>query len=185
MKKVICLLTLIVFAYVADAQVEIYGRHTDDGKVAPDLNIFVTKRISEKFDFTYFGLVEKNFSQSQVGFMCSPKSWLVTGMSVGIENSSTIYRFGVSCILHDSLNTMIFLVEKGDGSNNFWYKCMLLHQMSDVVTIGLVPGWRYQGSGIYMGYDIKKLDAVVWVVPAIDFEFKERKLMFGINIKIQ
>ncbi len=60
----ILFLLMIVFVSSANAQLEVYGRYTKNGKVEPDVNIFGVKKISEKINLTYFALVEEKWSEA-------------------------------------------------------------------------------------------------------------------------
>ena len=90
MKNLIIAIALIVISISVSAQVEVYGRYTLGGTVEPNINIFGTKKISDKLNLTYFALVEETWSETLVGFAYAPTKWLEIGLSAGVEHNPAI-----------------------------------------------------------------------------------------------
>ncbi|MFZ2205383.1 MAG: hypothetical protein WAV23_02235 [Minisyncoccia bacterium] len=183
MKKLIMVLICSFTAVVAHSQVEIFGRYTLDGKVEPDINIFGTKKISEKFNLTYFALIEEQWSEGLIGFSYAPKSWLELGLSAGVEHNPAILRFGGSIWIGKGKTSLLILGEQGSGKDNYWYKTVLAYKTSDHLTLGAIA-WRFHGVGPIVSYTPKKSNVTIWLSPAYDIESKAKRLIAGLAIKI-
>lgn len=184
MKKTICLFVMTFLAITLYAQVEVYTRINTDRTIEPDLNIYGTKKISSKMKFTYFALLEENWSEGLLGCEYSPTSWISLGLSTGIEHNPTIYRFAGSLWIGKGKMSLLSLCEKGDGSDNYWYKTVAGYKHSDMWTIGAVA-WRYHGVGPIVKYTPKKSDLTLWVMPAYDTESRTKRAIVGLSLKIQ
>lgn len=183
MKNLIITLALVVVSLSVSAQVEVYGRYTSGGTVEPNINIFGVKKISEKFNLTYFALVEEKWSEALVGFDYSVKKWLSVGLSAGIEHNPAILRFGGSIWMGKGKTSFLALLEQGKGKDNYWYKISLTRELSETVSLGAMA-WRFHGVGPIVKYTPKKSDLTFWTLPAYDPEFKAKRLMVGVSIKI-
>lgn len=181
--KIVSFVVLFFVCVSIQAQVEVYGRYTSGGKVEPDINIFGTKEINNKINFTYFALLEKKWGESYIGISYSPKSWMSVGVGAGIEQNSALYRFGGSFWFGHERNSLLILWEKGDGTDNYWYKTVLSHRASDKLTFGAVA-WRFHGVGPIVKYTPNKSNLTFWVLPVYDFEFKAKRLVLGVSRKI-
>ena len=182
MKKFIAIFSVFTFySLVATAQLDSYIRFTEGAKPAFNINYFGVKKISEKVNLTYFGLVEKNWSEALVGVSYSPATWMSVGASTGIEHGSSI-RLGGSLWFGKGKNSLLLLGEKGSGSDNYWYRANLYHKFSEKFTLG-ATAIRFHGVGPNLRYTVKKLNATLWLMPAYDFEFKVSRLMTGVNVK--
>ncbi|QQR50266.1 hypothetical protein IPF86_04305 [Candidatus Nomurabacteria bacterium] len=188
MKKLFIFLAIVKYLFLplfVSGQVQVYGRYTLDGTIEPDVNVFISKPFSDssKFSFTSFTLVEQNWAEALVGLSYSPKSWLNIGLSAGIEHNPALYRFAGSVWLGKDRSSLLFLWEKGDGNDNYWYKTTALYDISTKVSLGAIA-WRFHGIGPVAIYNVRKLDSKFWVMPAHDFEFNENRVMFGVDIGI-
>ena len=183
MKNLIIALALVFASISLSAQVETYGRYTVGGTVEPNINIFGVKKISEKLNLTYFGLVEEKWSEALIGFDYSVKKWLSLGLSAGVEHNPAILRFGGSIWMGKGKTSLLALVEQGKGKDNYWYKINLSRSLFETVSIGAMA-WRFHGLGPIVKYTPKKSDLTFWVLPAYDIEFKAKRLMVGVAIKI-
>lgn len=183
MKNLIIILILVVVSISASAQVEVYGRYTSGGTIEPNINIFGTKKISDKLNLTYFALVEEKWSEALVGFAYAPKKWLELGLSSGVEHNPAILRFGGSIWVGKGKNSLLVLLEQGKGKDNYWYKAKLSRNLSETISIGAMA-WRFHGLGPIVKYTPKKSDLTFWILPAYDPEFKAKRLMVGVSIKI-
>lgn len=182
MKKIIALL-LISLPLLATAQLEVYGRYTVGESIAPDINFFGTKKISDKVNLTAFFLVEEKFSEALIGVSYSPSKYFSIGVSSGIENSPKLLRFGSNVWVGKNNTSLLILGEKGNGKDNYWYKANLFQKLSDKFTIG-ATAWRFHGVGPNARFTIKKLASTLWVMPAYDFEVDKTKVMLGLSIKM-
>ena len=63
MKKYVILLAVLL-PLGAFAQLEIYDRYTPGGKHEPNINYFGSKKLSDRFALTYFGLLEKQWGEA-------------------------------------------------------------------------------------------------------------------------
>ena len=168
---------------LATAQLEVYGRYTIGESVAPNINLFGTKKLSDKANLTAFFLVEEKFSEALVGISYSPSKHLSIGVSGGIENSPKLLRFGSSIWVGKNNTSLLLLGEKGNGKDNYWYKANLFQKLSDKLTVG-ATAWRFHGVGPNVRFTTKKLASTLWMMPAYDFEADKTKVMIGWSIKI-
>lgn len=182
MKK---LFLLVVFAFFSasifsQTQVEVFGKLVE-GTVTPDINVFATKKISEKVSLTAFTLVEEKWSEALVGVTYCPTSNLELGLSAGIEQNEALYRLGGSVWIGSGKTSLLILVEKGDGLDNYWYKSVVNYKVSEDLSVG-ISAWRFHGIGPVLKLAIKDLDCKVWINPAYDLEVNKTKIMLGLDI---
>ncbi len=183
MKKLFVLIILSIFGHSAFSQIEIYGRYTAGGKVEPDINLYGERKLSKKVNLTYFALVESKWSEALVGFSYAPKDWFSVGLSAGVEHNPAVYRTAGSIWMGKKKTSLLVLWEKGDGRDNYWYKTTLSQKLSDEVSLG-ARAWRYHGVGPVFSYAIKKVGVTPWIMPAYDFEYDQKRLIFGVDIKM-
>lgn len=183
MKKIIVLLIVIFFGFKSYSQLEVYARYTEGGKVDPDINLYGTKKISAKWDLTYFALVEQAWSEALVGVSYSPKDWISFGGMVGIEQNPALYRFLGSIWLGKGKKSFLALYEKGNGTDNYWYKITASYEVTEKFTLG-ARAWRYNGVGPVGTLLIKKLGTSVWIMPMYDFEVQKKRVSLGVSIKL-
>ena len=181
--KTLVTLVLIVCALNSYSQIEFYSRYTIGGSVEPDINIYGEKKISPKFNLTYFAMVEEKWSEALVGFSYSPLKWMTVGLSTGIEHNPAIYRFGGSLWLGNPKTNLLSLVEQGKGKDNYWYKICLSKEFLPGFRAGLMA-WRFHGIGPMLNYNPKKSDLTFWILPCHDFEYDADRVIIGVNIKI-
>ena len=183
MKNKILILLLCIISGTVSAQLEMYGRYTENGKVAPDINIFGTKKVTKKVSLTYFTLIEEKWSEALVGVSYSPSDVINFGISAGIEHNPAIYRFGASIYYKKGNTSLLIVGEKGDGNDNYFYKCLLLSKaFSTNLRVGGIA-WRYHGIGPVVDYKLTT-GTNIWAVPAYDKEFRVVRFMLGVSIKI-
>ncbi|MEI6574698.1 MAG: hypothetical protein WCO63_00805 [Bacteroidota bacterium] len=183
MKKVAIIIVVCFCSLVSYAQLEMYGRYIIDGKVEPSFNIYGEKKISSTVNLTYFVVVEEKWSEALIGLSYAPVKWMILGLSTGIENNPSLYRFGASLWLGKNKTSFVLLGEKGDGKDNYWYKICLAYKASEQFTFSAMA-WRYQGIGPLISYMPKKSDLTIWFMPAYDPEIEAKMMMLGINVKI-
>ena len=182
MKKVFVLL-LIPLPFLAQAQLEVYGRYTAHGTVEPNINYNVSKKITQKIALTFFSLVEQNWGEALIGASYSPSTSFTIGASAGIEHGTSNLRYSVSAWKKNGKTSLLVLGELGSGPSNYLYKANLFHQYSNYFTLG-VTAWRFHGTGPNLRLTIPKLSATIWSMPAYDFEAHASKMMIGISINI-
>ncbi|MRG48599.1 hypothetical protein GFS24_26010 [Chitinophaga sp. SYP-B3965] len=182
MKKMLTLL-LILLPFLAQAQLEVYGRYTAGGTVEPNINYFLSKKITQKIALTFFGLVEQKWSEALIGATYSPSSSFSVGASAGIEHGTTSPRFGASIWTGKGKTSFFILGELGSGKENYLYKANLFHKYTDRFTLGLTA-WRLHGIGPNFRFTIPKFLSTIWVMPAFDPEADKARLMIGISAKI-
>jgi hypothetical protein len=182
MKYATVLFTAILFTTVSFSQktLEVFGR-TNNKTIVPDVNFYGEKKISEKVSLTLFMLVEQKWSEGLVGISYSPSKWISIGASAGIEHNDALYRFGGMVWMGKGKFSLLLLGEKGNGTNNYWYKNTFSFQCSEKFSLG-ARAWRYIGVGPVATYEIKKLDSKIWIMPAYDFEAKQSRLALGMRI---
>ena len=182
MKKVL-VLVLASLPFLAEAQLETYGRYTAGGSVEPNINYFRAKKITEKISLTFFGLVEQKWSEALIGATYSPSKLFNIGASAGIEHGTNSPRFGASIWTGKGKTSFSILWELGSGQDNYLYKANLFHKCSDQLTLG-VTAWRFHGLGPNFRFTIPKLSSTIWAMPAYDFEANKSKLMLGVSMNI-
>lgn len=183
MKKIAIIIIVSLYALTSYAQLEMYARYTLKGKVEPSFNLYGEKKMSEKVNLTYFALVEEKWSEALIGFSYSPKDWVSFGLSAGIEHNPAIYRLAGSVWFGKGKNSLLLLVEKGDGTDNYWYKFTASHQFSENFSLG-ARAWRFHGIGSLVNYTPKNSSLTLWLFPAYDPEFKAKRIMLGLSVKI-
>jgi hypothetical protein len=181
--KNILILLLIFFPLLAEAQLEVYGRYTAGGTVEPDINYFLSKKITQKIALTFFGLVEQKWSEALAGATYSPSSVFSIGASAGIEHGTRVPRFAASIWTGKGSTSLFIWGELGSGKDNYLYKANLFHKYTDRFTLG-VTAWRFHGIGPNFRVTVPELLSTIWAMPAFDPEADEVKLMIGISVKI-
>jgi hypothetical protein len=179
MKRILVFL-LISVPFLAQAQLEIYGRYTAGGAIEPNINYFASKKITEKISLTFFGLVEQKWSEALIGATYSPSDSFSIGASTGIEQGTHSPRFGASIWTGKGKTSFSILGELGSGKDNYLYKANLFHKYSDQFTLG-ATAWRFHGAGPNFRFTLPKVTSTIWLMPAYDFEANKSKLMIGIS----
>lgn len=182
-KIAIIILATILFSLTSYAQVELYGRFTKDKQTQADFNIYGEKKISEKFVFTYFGMIEQTFAQGYAGVSYSPNKWFSVGLCAGIEQNPALYRMAGSLWAGKEKNSLLALWEKGDGNENYFYKITFTHKFSEHFSLS-ERAWRFHGEGVVATYSHPKSGISLWVFPSYDLESKAQRVVTGISIKI-
>lgn len=183
MKKVLVLL-LISLPCTLYAQLDMYVRHTEGASPAFNINYYGSRKLSEKFSLNYFGLLEKNWGEGLVGVSYSPIPYFSVGTMIGMEHGSDKPRYFASLWAGKGKTSLLAMAEKGAGAGNYWYRVNLYHKVSDSFTVGLTS-FRFNGTGPNIRYTIPKSPYTIWTIPGYDFEFHQKRLMVGINIRMQ
>jgi hypothetical protein len=178
--KKIFILLLISPPFLAQAQLEAYGRYTTHGSVEPNINYAGLKKITEKISLTFFGLVEQKWGEALIGAKYSPSNSFSVGASIGIEHGTNSPRFGASMWTGKGKMSFLILGELGSGTANYLYKANLFHKYSEQFTLG-VTAWRFHGAGPNFRFTIPKISLTIWAMPAYDFESCTSKLMIGVR----
>ncbi|HTE28425.1 hypothetical protein [Flavitalea sp.] len=182
MKKKLVFLLIFLPAWSL-AQLELYGRYTTGGAVQPNINFFGTKKITEKFSLTFFGLVEEKWGEALIGASYALTGSFSIGASAGIEHGTKSPRFGMSIWTGKEKTSFIILGELGQGKKNYLYKANLFHKYTDRFTLG-VTAWRFHGAGPNLRFIFPKLSSTIWSMPAYDFEAGKSKLMIGVSVNM-
>lgn len=184
MKRKSIVIVLVVFCSFLNSysQTNFYGRYTLGGKIEPAVTFTGKIRLNDKLNLTGFVLYEDYYSEALIGLSYSFTDWMKLGLSTGIEQKSTLYRFGGSCWLGSKNLSLLALLEQGLGKNNYWYKTSVDYQANESISLGLMA-WRFHGIGPMMKYSFYKLGITLWAMPAYDPEIEAKRLMFGIQIK--
>jgi len=185
MKKVLIIFLFIFCSAQLYSQIQIYGRKTCEANttIEPDINIFGSKKITENFSLTYFALVEEKWSECLIGFSHSPADFICLNIGAGIEHNPAIYRLTASLWLGKGKTSFLVIGEKGDGQDNYWYKSILKYEIDKKYSVGIMS-WRYHGVGPFVELETDILDSKLWINPVYDFEFKQTRLVVGVDIKI-
>jgi len=181
-KKGICLFLLCI-PTLALAQLELYGKFTEQGSIEPIVNYSGNKIINEKLSVTFFGLIRKTWSQALIGLSYSPGSTVSFSTSIGIEHGKRLPRYAASIWMKKKKTSLLLLGELGSGKDNYLYKVNLFYQCTDQFSFG-GTAWRYHGLGPNFRFLISKLETTIWAMPAYDLEVKEARVMLGISLKM-
>lgn len=180
-----------IFSTSVFSQMEFYGRYTKEGAPAYNTNLFCSDSISPGKKLTAFSLLDNgvsDFAEILVGIEVQLEPGLALGISAGLENRSTLYRLGASLSAVEGRNSILAIIEKGDGADNFFYKVTVKHEFSTYFSAGL-RFWRYHGWGPVLTGSVGKWS--LWVMPAIEpiyvegSDVKIKRLMLGISYKFQ
>jgi hypothetical protein len=182
MKKIFLFLSILLPLW-AHAQLEVYDRYTIGKKHEPNINYFGSKKITDRFSITYFGLLEHQWGEALVGVSYAPSKSLILGLSTGIEEGTTSPRYGASLWTGNDKTTFSILGELGAGHANYLYKANLFYKYTDCFTFG-ATAWRKHGVGPNFRYFVGKISSTFWVMPAYDFEAHHSKLMTGVSLNM-
>jgi hypothetical protein len=184
MRKLLVVFLLVVNFSNVNAQIQIFGKYTENGKIEPDFNVFgygAKLDTGGQFKISYFFLVEEKWAEGLVGFSYTPTKWCELSLQIGIETVSSLYRTSSSIWLGNNKVSFFTCIEKGVGHDNWWYKSTLEYSLNKSVSLGLIS-WRYNGTGVSLKYTLNGVS--VWVNPAYDLEFKVKRFTIGLNLKI-
>lgn len=187
--KNLVVLFILLFAIVASVNAQmtfqVYTRITSqsEGKylIEPDVNLYGQKLLTKKFGIWGFALVEKNWAEAYGGILYSPAEWVEITLGGGIEQCPTLYRLSANVWMGGKGFSFSLLTEKGDGPDNWWYKSVLKYKVGNF-NLG-VMAWRFHGIGPLAEYTPLKR-ATIWINPVYDPEFKEQRVVIGVDIKI-
>ncbi|MBT2619406.1 hypothetical protein [Chryseobacterium sp. ISL-6] len=168
---------------LAQAQLELYAKFNQDGTVNPVINYNGSKRISDKVDLIFFGLIREQWSQALVGLSYSPTSSVRFSATAGIEHGQSSPRYSASVWLKKNKTTFLILGELGNGHENYLYKINIFHEFSEKFSLGIMD-WRYHGLGPNLRYTIPKLQSTIWIMPAYDHEQKVFRSIMGISVQM-
>jgi hypothetical protein len=143
----------------AFAQLEVYDRYTPGGKHEPNINYFGSKKLSDRFALTYFGLLEHQWGEALVGASYAPLPSLILGLSAGIEHGTTSPRYSASIWTGNKTTTFAILWELGEGKSNYLYKAICSIN-TPTFTIGLTA-WRKHGVGPNFRYTVPHIKSTL------------------------
>lgn len=183
----------------AKAQIEVYGRFPIVEKPAMNLNLFGSKKISEKFRIIGFGMIEREsekdaWGQALLGISYEPKEWLKLDLRAGVESTPELYRFGASFFMENE-DTIPFkekkfiqrissenIFELGGGKNNYFYKNLLLYRATKHFYPGIIA-WRYHGIGAFLQFRLC-CDMYVWTSLLYNTEISKPTIATGFKITL-
>ena len=186
MKKLIIIALVALFSAISvSSQVSVFTKFSDNGTTTPCATIFGTKKLADKTSFTYFALVTDGWAEAMLGASYAPEAWVSLGLNCGLEQQPEhmSFRAGGSLWLGKGSMSLVALVEKGEGSENYWYKTTAAYSLSKSISIG-ARAWRFTGFGPLFEYKTGKMISKIWVMPAHNFENNMNNLVVGIDIKI-
>lgn len=183
MKKLVFFFLAVVMAAPLFSQVSLYGKLTAEG-ITPGATFFISKKVTSDLNLTAFSLITKGWGEAMFGAAYSFSPNLQAGLNCGFEqlNGEVSFRTGASFWTGKGKTAFVFLGEKGDGDNNYWYKTTLSQKLSDQLGLG-VRAWRFNGIGPLVEYQFKNAPKM-WAFPAYNLENKKVCLIIGIDIKI-
>jgi hypothetical protein len=197
MKKVLFIIAVAIIAVVnsttAQTTFQYFAKVSPEGNVSGhDINIYYarpfssdTAKLASKFKFTAFALVEQGWAEAFAGVAYAPASWVEVGLGFGLEQNPALYRFCGSVWMGKGDFSFFTVVEKGDGTDNWWYKTNLKYSVKKFA-FGL-QSWRYQVSGPLVEYSPVKA-ITLWGMFGRDLESAQQPLItgavVGIDIKL-
>jgi hypothetical protein len=182
MNRFVLLLISMMLASEAKAQLTAYIRYTPNTKdVWPAINFYSKKELNQKVDLSVFTFISPTFSEVLIGPNYKLWPWLSVGISAGLEHQLSIYRFGASIRILSKTDALILLVEKGGGSNNYFYRAFYRHNFEKIF-IG-ANAWRFHGVGPNFGFQISGIQSEFWLSPLYDFEFETPRVITGLTYK--
>ena len=179
-------LAIIAWPTLTSAQIQIFGKYTQNAQVAPDINVFgYGQKIDSagKLKIAYFALVEKSWAEGLAGVIYSPLKCLELGVYSGIETNPALWRLASSIWLGTGKFSFFAWGEKGSGADNWWYKGVISYTVSKNFSAGLMS-WRYNSTGIFLKFNDQKHKIKPWINLGRDLEFKVNRLTLGLDLKI-
>jgi hypothetical protein len=163
---------LFTFSSISFSQTFVQTAHdfkyVGNGETVPTGTIYVAKDLGKKFGFSSFTLVSKGWAEVLIGPFFRPIPELTLGVQIGIETPSPHWRFATSTIYFKNNNLAMLFLQKGSGSNNYWYS--LQYQNSNKKFIWGGRGQRFYGWGPDCG--VKIGSSILTIAPLYDFEAK-------------
>lgn len=182
MKNVLIGFVFFVLATNLVAQVSIFTK-INNNEASPTVTIFGQKPINDNFSLVYFGLIGEYWAEAQMGLAWSPNTWSQYGLMAGIAQEDKLFRAGGFVWLGKDKLSSLILLEKGFGSDNYWYRVKALYQFDEDLFVG-AQAWRFNGLGPLVEYRLKKINSTFWLFPAYDLEFGGKAITIGIDISI-
>ncbi len=115
-----------------------------DGKVTPQINVYVQESFVPKLAWTSFTVVSKGWSESLVGISYSPIKEISFSVSAGLETNNQPFRYSWS-VWAGKYNISIFSVHEKGGSG-YWFKNTAMYTFSSYLSAG-VHWQRFKGAG--------------------------------------
>ena len=186
-KKVLLIVSMCTLFYSATrsqsvGEIEMYGNtNITEKKIEPTCDLYLKRKIHTRFLFITFAMVTQTWAEGLVGIEYKPTKWFSVDIRGGIEQTPALYRVGGKFKLGTEKYETLFFWEKGDGKSNYWYKSISTYRISKPFSLGVIA-WRYHATGPYVQYEFEKQKIEFWILPGIDIENGNKKLIFGMNI---
>jgi hypothetical protein len=127
------------------------------GDVAPQIDIYVTKKVTKETSVFLWSLVSKSWGENIIGLNLDPADWIEIGAGVGIEANPSPLRGFVQLWAGKSRASLYLCGE--DGGSGTWYMVDALIRLTKSkdanVSIG-VFGKRFAGFGPEFQTDVTK-----------------------------
>lgn len=134
--------------------------------------VYAQRKLSKKLGITSFALITEGWGEILIGSYYKLNESASIGVQVGMETASPdprfCSRFGISFTYFDPKKSYLVFLEKGNGSDNYWYS--LAANYGRKVTFGALAQ-RYYGIGPTLGIPIKNL--TLRFCALYDFEAKK------------
>lgn len=143
--------------------IEAYVLVLDGQNIVPTADLYVNHRINDSWAITAFALTTNTWAELYAGFEYSPTSWLVLGLSGGIETNYPEYwrTAATILILTKKINFTNFFEYGGSG---YWFDIQLKYKATSWFKIGLIAR-RFHGAGIRADFSIPKTPLCFWIAP--------------------
>lgn len=151
-----------------------------DGKAVPTVTLYTEEDFkASNFGVNVFTLVTQGWAEALVGPYYRINKSSTIGVSAGLETSTKNLRLGSSfTYLGDNFSLLVFL-EKGNGSENYWYSLSTNYKDKKVLYGAMAQ--RFYGTGPTLGYNLSK-SITLTAAPLYDIE--EKKLKPTIFLKV-
>ncbi|MFH1047241.1 MAG: hypothetical protein V1738_02960 [Patescibacteria group bacterium] len=171
MRQSVCFLLVILLPLVAQAQdltmeddfsssevdawagetglsLETHFTVSGDGEVRPELDLLVTRTISDVTGVWLFAAGTTWYAQSYGGFFTMPVDWLMIGAGIGLETVGSTWRAAamLDIRLHGFHLAGVFEI----GASGRWHHLRATYQAGDRFLFG-VMSQRGEGEGLLIG----------------------------------
>jgi hypothetical protein len=185
MKKIYVFIIFAVLTINVSAQVQTYTKFSQES-VDWDINVFGINKISGNWYYNYFFLVEQYWAEGLVGLEYQLSEEAGISFMAGMEQNPGIWRWGFYVYASRHGLSYFANAEFGDGSDNMWYKTYLIYDLPGALEgfkVGIMS-WRYNVTGLYLEAPPIIPGVSPWINIGRDLEFRENRILVGIDIDI-
>ncbi len=173
MKNLIVVLLICIVSSSLFSQTFVQTKHdvkyVGNSKFVPTGTMYAEKDLGKKFGVSTFSLVTNDWAEILIGAYYRLDTNLTIGIQAGMETTDPYWRFGSSLSYMKNNNTVMLLVEKGYGDENYWYS--ISYQNTNHKFVWGLMGQRFYGWGPEIGFQFGK--SIITVAPLYDFEVKQ------------